>query len=459
MENGNMKYLAFDIGAREIKASVAEKLSGGLKITKVQSLKNNLIKDEGHLLWPVEEIYSFIVSSIRESGPVDSISIDSFASDFVLLDESDNIIGGAVSYLDERTGRITEYPNEAWIFERTGFHSRRNSTLYQLLSMKEEETELLERAVTLLFLPDYFNFLLTGIKKTSLSMALTSSLLNASTLDWDDEIISSLGFKRSMFREIHKDGEEVGPLKDDVEKAVGFSSKVILSGHDTSLAYIASDMDEESIMLSIGGFARLGTYIDDFNLSDEVMHKNYTNAISPGGKKTLTKYLMGTYLIQKLKEDMKEGISYDEIMRKARAIHYPDVIDISQIDYEEKDILSALNRELEKKGLERIEDPFEAASLVYNSLAAYYVKEIEDFESVLSRKFAKIALVGGASKDLYLALLIAMKAKKSVISGPVDAALVGNLVFQAISDGSIKAEDKDEEIRKALGRVTYKIIG
>ena len=149
-----MKYLAFDIGAREVKAALAERSNGDLGITKVQSFRVNLRKDEGHLIWPIDEIFAGIVEAIRISGPVDFISIDSFASDFVLLDEEDRIIGGAVSYMDERTRRVTDLPDEAWIFSRTGMCSRHNTTLYQLLSLKEEEPEVLNRAVSLMFLPD-----------------------------------------------------------------------------------------------------------------------------------------------------------------------------------------------------------------------------------------------------------------------------------------------------------------
>ena len=456
MENRVMKYLAFDIGAREVKYALAERVGNHLSLTKVQSFRNNVKKEGAHLLWELDGIFSSVLNAIRESGPVDSILIDSFASDYVLLDERDEIIGGAVSYLDERTERITELPNEAWIFNRTGFHSRRNSTLYQLLAQKEEESELLERAVSLLFLPDYFNFLLTGVKKTSLSMAATSSLVNAESLDWDDEMISELGLKRSMFPLIAQDGETLGMLSEKIEKEVGFSSSVIVSAHDTSLAYMASELDDDTIMLSVGGFARLGTYVSGYNLSDEVMHGNYTNSVAPGGRCTITKYLMGTMLIQRLKEGMKEGTSYDEIMRKARAIHYPDEIDIGALEYEHSDVLESINRCLEKKGLESIEDLFEASSLVYSSLAAYYEKEIEAMEEVLSRRFSRIFLVGGASKDLYLALLLALKSKREVITGPVDAALSGNLIFQMIQSKEVDKEEKDTLIKKALGRMTIK---
>ena len=94
--------------------------------------------------------------------------------------------------------------------------------------------------------------------------------------------------------------------------------------------------------------------------------------------------------------------------------------------------------------------------MVYSSLAAYYEKEIEAMEEVLSRRFSRIFLVGGASKDLYLALLLALKSKREVITGPVDAALSGNLIFQMIQSKEVDKEEKDTLIKKALGRMTIK---
>lgn len=452
-----MKYLAFDIGAREVKAALAERSNGYLGITKVQSFRVNLRKDEGHLIWPIDEIFAGIVEAIRISGPVDFISIDSFASDFVLLDEEDRIIGGAVSYMDERTRRVTDLPDEAWIFSRTGMCSRHNTTLYQLLSLKEEEPEVLNRAVSLMFLPDYLNFLLTGIKMTSRSMALTSALVNAESLTWDDEIIGKLGFNSALFSEITADGEIVGDLKDEIAKEVGYEARIILSGHDTSLAYLSSPMDEETLMLSLGGFARMGALADSPMLSDRVMNAKLSNAVIYGGQHVLSRYLMGTYLIQALKERMKEGTSYDEIMRRARAIHTAKAVDIHAIDFEEKNVFESINRSLEKDGMSPAQDEFEAASVVYSSLVEYYVKEIEAFEDVLGRKISRIAFVGGAVRDQYLALLLAMKSKREVVSGASDAALIGNLILQMVSRGEMNFEEKDEELRKAIGRTIYRL--
>ena len=79
------------------------------------------------------------------------------------------------------------------------------------------------------------------------------------------------------------------------------------------------------------------------------------------------------------------------------------------------------------------------------------------FEDVLGRKISRIALVGGAVRDQYLALLLAMKSEREVVSGAYDAALIGNLILQMISQGEMNFEEKDEELRKAIGRTIYRL--
>lgn len=44
---------------------------------------------------------------------------------------------------------------------------------------------VIENADTLLFMPDLFNYYLTGEKKNEYTIASTSQILNAESRDWD----------------------------------------------------------------------------------------------------------------------------------------------------------------------------------------------------------------------------------------------------------------------------------
>lgn len=455
-QNRVMKYLAIDIGAREVKAVKAELLKGNLCLGKVTTFKTARVWRNGHIVWDVNDILTNIISVLRENGPVDYIKIDSFHSDFILLDENDEEVTSAVSYLDERTKRLSSKIDEELLLKHTKSHARPNATVYQLLSLKEEDPQVFDRAKTLVFLADYINFLLTGVKKTSLTIALTSSLVNNETFAWDDEIINAIGISKDLFLPLVDDEEVLGELKEDIAKEVGFSATVFTSSHDSMLSYLSAPLDDDTILLSSGGLSRLGV-VSDVN-SELNLSGYYTSSISPLLGRTITKYLLGPYLIQNLKTLMKEGTSYDEIMKRARSLRATNSIDVSRIDFEEKDVFSAINKERREKGLDEITDPFMASSIIYLSLAEYYDKEIKEIENALSRSFSKISFVGGSSKDLYLAMLIALKTRKEVIATSSDSALMGNVLFQMITIGELELDRKDDVLLRAIGRSIYRTM-
>lgn len=111
-----------------------------------------------------------------------SMGIDTWAVDFVLLDENDRMLGDAVAYRDDRTKDIDkavyQFVPETELYTRTGIQKQIFNTIYQLMAVKEQMPELLEKAKTLLLVPDYFHFLLTGKMCCEYTNATTTQLVN-----------------------------------------------------------------------------------------------------------------------------------------------------------------------------------------------------------------------------------------------------------------------------------------
>ena len=80
----------------------------------------------------------------------------------------------------------------------------------------------------MLMLPDYFHYLLTGVKKQEYTNATTTQLVNPVTGAWDMELIGQLGFPERLFGALSEPGTLVGTLRKDVEEEVGFTCKVVL---------------------------------------------------------------------------------------------------------------------------------------------------------------------------------------------------------------------------------------
>lgn len=93
--------------------------------------------------------------------------------------------------------------------------------------------------------------------------------------------------------------------------------------------------------------------------------------------------------------------------------------------------------------------PGEFARCIFDSLAHAYHGVILEFEKVENRVFESIFIVGGGSANHFLNQLIANVTGKTVIAGPVEATLLGNIGVQAIAAGEISGIP---ELRKAISQ-------
>ncbi len=70
-----------------------------------------------------------------------SIGIDTWAVDFVLLDNDDRKIMDAVAYRDDRTAgidkKVYEVISEDELYARTGIQKQNFNTIYQLMAVKK----------------------------------------------------------------------------------------------------------------------------------------------------------------------------------------------------------------------------------------------------------------------------------------------------------------------------------
>ena len=132
-----------------------------------------------------------------------SMGIDTWAVDFVLLDENDKMLGDAAAYRDDRTKDIDKavyrFVSETELYTRTGIQKQNFNTIYQLMAVKKQTPQLFSKAKTMLMIPDYFHFLLTGKKAQEYTNATTTQLVNANTRDWDYQLIDKLDIHGNYF--------------------------------------------------------------------------------------------------------------------------------------------------------------------------------------------------------------------------------------------------------------------
>lgn len=438
-------YLAIDIGAssgRHILGCVTEDC---IQLEEVHRFQNGSEVKEGRLSWNIERLFAEILKGMekcREIGKIpEYMGIDTWGVDFVLLDEKENILGNAVAYRDKRMEGMDKkvgaiIANEE-LYERTGIQKQIFNTIYQLMAVKEQTPEYMEQARSLLFIPDYLHFLLTGVKKMEYTNATTGQLIFAQSHDWDYELIDRLGYKKELFIPVSMPGTVVGGLKEEIQKAVGYNCTVILPAtHDTGSAVLAVPTVQDTIYISSGTWSLMGIEQEKPNCSLQSCRQNFTNE---GGYEFRFRYLkniMGLWMIQSVKKEFKQEYSFDSLCKAASQQSIQSLVDCNALCFlAPVCMVDAVREYCRNTGQQVPETEGEIAAVIYNSLAKCYGDTAEEIEKITGKVYPCIHIVGGGANAQYLNELTAKYTKKKVYAGPVEATAVGNLMVQMIYGG------------------------
>ncbi len=224
-------YLAVDIGASSGRLILGNLRDGKLKLEEIHRFANTPATRNGVLCWQLDKAFVEIISGLRKcftSGKIPaSMGVDTWGVDFVLLGNRGQLLGDTVSYRDHRTSgmdvKVDELIPPDILYGRTGTHRQIFNSIYQLYAIKEKSPELLENCDRFLMVPEYLNFLLTGVKMSEYTNATTTGLVNAHTRTWDYELLDLLGFRRDIFGKLQMPGTLVGSLCKEIADEIGFS--------------------------------------------------------------------------------------------------------------------------------------------------------------------------------------------------------------------------------------------
>ena len=432
-------HIAIDIGASGGR-HIAGWLEGDcLQLKEIYRFENGPVQKGDRLVWDVDALFAHIVAGLKEAGMQGiaprSIAIDTWAVDFVLLDEAGNRLGDAVSYRDKRTQGMDEvlqkYISEEKLYARAGLQKQPFNTVYQLLALQKEHA--LSQAADLLMLPEYFAYLLTGSKMREYTNASTTNLINAASRDWDWPLIDQLKLPHSLFQPLHQPGETVGELLPAVAQEVGYSCRVMLAPtHDTASAILASPLGTGDAYLSSGTWSLLGLEMDQPVLSMESRALNMTNEGGVQGTVRYLKNIMGLWMLQQLRREMCPELSYAALAKLAEAEdHYPGRVNADDQRFmAPASMCDEIARALREGGYPLPENIGQWAACICHSLADCYGQAITALENVTGQKIPCLRIVGGGCQNDYLNRLTAQALKRPVTAGPVEATAIGNILSQ-----------------------------
>ncbi len=455
-------YLAIDIGASSGRHILGHVEDGKIVLEEVHRFDNKQVHVNGHDCWDMDNLWTGIVDGLRAckaAGKIPAtVGIDTWAVDYVLLDGEGRQIGDAVAYRDGRTAGMDAVVDaiipRSELYARTGIQYQTFNTIYQLMALKQEHPEQLEQAESLLMIPDYFNYKLTGVKKQEYTNATSTSLVNAADKSWDMDLIRRLGLPAKLFGELSMPGTVVGELTPEMREAVGFNATVILPAtHDTGSAFLAVPArDDKAVFLSSGTWSLLGVENERPITTEESREENFTNEGGAWYRFRYLKNIMGLWMIQSIRRELNgvayvEGktskyasgrtYSFPDLIQEAKdAADFPSMVDANDESFLAPDsMIAAIKDYCAKSGQPVPQTVGEIMQTVYSSLAMAYENGIAALEDMTGKHYTSMNIVGGGCQDMYLNQMTANATGLPVFAGPVEGTAIGNLIVQMIAGG------------------------
>lgn len=460
-------YLAIDIGASSGRHILGHLEKGRLVLEEVHRFDNRQVRKNGHDCWDIGHLWQGILDGLKACKALGKIpatvGIDTWAVDFVLLDKDGAPVGDAVAYRDSRTegaDKLVEAKiDPADLYARTGIQKQPFNTIYQLAALQKEHPEQLEAAHSLLMIPDYFHYLLTGVQKQEYTNATSTGLVHAVKKTWDRELLDLLGLPRRLFGPLSMPGTVVGPLKEDIAAELGFQTTVVLPAtHDTGSAFLAVPaQDDHSVYLSSGTWSLLGVENEEPITTEESRRQNFTNEGGAWYRYRYLKNIMGLWMIQSIRRELN-GVDYVEgkkhaawtldvaagekqwsfpdLIAAAEAADFPSVVDANDDAFlAPASMIAAVQAACEATGQPVPATVGQLMQCVYRSLILCYKNAIAGLSELTGKSYTAIHIVGGGCQDNYLNRMTATICRLPVWAGPVEGTAIGNLVIQMIRGG------------------------
>ncbi len=445
-------HLAVDIGASSGRTILGWIDNGKLKLEEIYRFENYIKKEKGTLVWDIKHLVKEVINGIakcREIGKFpETVAVDTWGVDYVLIDENGKEILPAVSYRDDRTNlvqeEISKVVSQKELYGRTGIQKQNFNTIYQLYC--DKKSGKLDNAKCFLMIPDYIAYKLTGVMKNEYTNATTTNLVNAKTKTWDYEIIDRLGIKKDIFFKLSQPKTEIGSFNEKTKMAVGFDCKVICApSHDTASAVCACPVDDKSVYISSGTWSLIGTENTAPVLSDEALNANFTNEGGINYRFRFLKNIMGMWLFQNIRRNLDKKFTYDDMMNLAMQSTYCEKIDPNAPEFiAPENMIDAVKKYLNNDALSLDS----VINSVYHSLAQSYADAVLEIEKISGKTIELINIVGGGSKDRYLNSLTRKYTGKKVLAGPVEATATGNIICQLMYDDENLTLEKARELVK-----------
>lgn len=473
------KFIAIDLGAESGRGLIGEFDGDKVVLKEIHRFPTYNVRLHSHIFWDVLAIFSEIkkiISIAKQEGDISGIGVTTWGVDYGLIGENGILLSNPFHYRDRRTDGIMEevfgiIPKEK-IFERTGIQFMPLNTLYQLYATKKEFPTILNSARKLLFMPDLFNFFLTGKAVSEYTIATTSQMYDSSIKreevyvpgEWAKDILEVLGIPTRILPEVVPPATYLGDVLKDIRDELNIPAIPVYTVccHDTASAVVAVPArDNVWAYLSSGTWSLLGMEITQPIINEKSLSYSFTNEGGYDRTIRFLKNIMGLWILQECRRQwQREGkeFSYQELTDMAsNARPFTCFIDVNYKEFlYPGNMPERIQEYCKRTGQDVPEDIPQIVRVILESLAMEYRRVMDNLEDVIGTRIETLHIVGGGSQNKLLSQFAASSTKKVVIAGPVEATGVGNILVQAIANKEISdVSQLREVVRKSFPLFVY----
>ena len=456
-----MKILAIDLGATSGRVMLGELEQGELGLEELHRFSNTPVELPTGLYWDTLRLFHEIRRGLAIAGRerklrIDAIGVDTWGVDFGLLGEDGALVDNPRHYRDARTkgieARAFEVVPKEEIFEASGVQFMQINSLYQWYAMKLAGAPALQIAKSLLFIPDLFNYWLTGVARAERTIASTSQFYDPNTGAFAADLLKRLDLDASILAELVDPGTMLSPLRPSLAEFSGLGPVPVYAsgGHDTADAVVAVPAeDKDWCFISSGTWSLMGVELDEPVITAASLAENFTNEAGAGGKIRFLRNIAGMWLLEECRAAWAlEGhnFTYEELLESAAAAK-PRIAVIDPDAFLEPGRMPARILEYCRESKQGVPlDPGEMTRVILESLAERYKQVLASIEKLTGRRIRIIHIVGGGSQNRLLNQLAADITGRVVIAGPMEATAIGNVLIQAMGAGVVRDLREAREI-------------
>jgi rhamnulokinase len=448
-------YLAVDLGAESGRVMLGTLAEGRVALEEIHRFPNKVITRGEHIHWDLahldKEIFAGLEKAAQRGLPITGISADSWGVDYVLLDAQGKALGLPYCYRDGRTAdAVTSFFKKlpfAQVYAETGIQFMAINTIYHFEAQQQADPAVFAGADRFLNMADYFNARFSGVEAAEQSLASTTQLYNPKSKTWSEKLSTALGVKNSLFPKIVPSGTPLGPVTGVLKSypALAETQVIATCSHDTGDAVAAVPATHENwCYLSSGTWSLLGAELPSPIITDEAREAGFTNEVGLGGTIRFLKNIAGLWVLQECRrawEAAGQTYTYEELTKLAvengpatAHISMKDARFLSPGNMPQK--ITAFCTETNQVAPTTTG---QFARTILESLALTYAETLSQLEALVGRKFERLHVVGGGSRSQLLNQLAADATGLTVVTGPVEATAIGNILIQALALGHLES--------------------